>query len=109
MLIDRRSAAYEGFPAMGTLAMALMEHTGMRRYIDSMCTYDRARRILSSGMAVKAMLGPIFGTKHKSPLSSISLFYSAPPTEPLFGPKVDHDALNDSASECRWPRSSSTT
>ena len=97
MKIQYETESYEGFPAMGTLAMALMEHTGIREYIDSMCVFDPSRRILSPGMAVKAMIGPIFGTKHKSPLCNIGLFYAAAPTCLLFGQKVERECLNDSA------------
>lgn len=97
MKIEYETETYEGFQAMGAFAMAMMESTGIREYIDSMCDYDPARRSLSPGMAVKAMLGPIFGFKHKSPLANISLFYSSAPTDLLFGPKVGRDCLNDSA------------
>jgi transposase len=90
-------AGHDGFPAAGALAMALMEATGIREYIDSMCDYDRSRRTLSPGMAVKAMMGPIFGYKHKSPLANIELFYSSAPVDLLFGSKVEQGSLNDSA------------
>jgi len=97
MKIEDETETYEGFQAMGALAMAMMESTGIREYIDSMCDYDAARRNLSPGMAVKAMLGPIFGFKHKSPLASINMFYSSAPVDKMFGPKVRHSGLNDSA------------
>ena len=97
MKIEYGDGEYEGFQAMGALAMAVMESTGIREYIDSMCDYDEARRIMSPGMAVKAMLGPIFGFRHRSPLANINLFYSTAPTDLLFGPKVSSDTMNDSA------------
>jgi transposase len=94
---EEETETYEGFQAMGALAMAMMESVGIREYIDSMCAHDAARRILSPGMAVKAMLGPIFGFKHKSPLANIRMFYSSAPTDLMFGPKVEKSCLNDSA------------
>ena len=97
MKIIQDTETHEGFPAMGALAMALVEETGMREYIDSMCKYDNARRNLSPGMAVKAMIGIIFGFRYKSPLSNIFLSYSSAPTDLLFGPRVGRDCLNDSA------------
>jgi len=97
MKIDYETETYEGFPAMGAFAMALTESVGIREYIDSMCDYDEARRILSPGMALKAMLGLLFGFKHKAPLANIPLFYSSAPTDLLFGPKVERSCLNDSA------------
>jgi transposase len=97
MNIEYEDETYEGFQAMGAFAMALMESTGIREYIDSMCKYDGSRRIMSPGMAVKAMLGPIFGYKHKSPLANIHMFYSSAPADLLFGPKVTPETMNDSA------------
>jgi transposase len=97
MWIQYETDMYEGFQAMGAFAMAVMESVGIREYIDSMCRYDPARRALSPGMAVKAMLGPIFGYRHKSPLSNIELFYASAPTDLLFGPKVGRENLGDSA------------
>jgi transposase len=97
MEIEHGVETYEGFQAAGLLAMALMEATGIREYIDSMCTYDKARRTLSPGMAAKAMIGPIFGYGCKTPLMNIRKMYPSAPVDLMFGPKVEHESLNDSA------------
>ena len=67
MKIHYKTRRREKFPAMGAVAVAVMEHTGMRAYIDSMCVYDRARRGVSPGTAVEIMAAVILGYRCKAP------------------------------------------
>ncbi|MDR1404924.1 MAG: IS1634 family transposase [Candidatus Methanoplasma sp.] len=97
MRIDLREETYEGIPAASALAMAVMEETGIRAYIDSIADYDRGQRMLSPGMAIKAMLGPVFDSRRKYALMNVGLFYHSAPTDLLFGEKVGHENLNESA------------
>lgn len=87
---------YEGLPASSAIAMAVMERSGMRALIDSTVEWD-GRRKLSPGMAVKAMIGPIFDARKKMPLSGVRFFYGAAPTDLLFGEDVTVESLNDNA------------
>jgi transposase len=96
MRIIRKERAYEGLPASSAVAMAVMETSGIRALIDKSVEYDRERR-LSPGMAVKAMIGPIFDGRKKLPLSGVRYFYNAAPADILFGKGVDKASLNDNA------------
>ena len=66
-----RREDYSGIPASSALAMALMESSGIRKMIDDACEYD-GQRLLTPGNAVKAMIGPIFDARKKSPLRMLS-------------------------------------
>jgi len=88
---------YEGLPASSAVAMTVMERSGIRRLIDSLVEYDRGQRKLSPGMAVKAMIAPIFDMRKKMPLSGIRHFHRATPTDLFFGKNVSVEGLNDSA------------
>jgi hypothetical protein len=96
MRIIRKERAYEGLPAGSAVAMAVMETSGIRALIDKNVEYDRERR-LSPGMAVKAMIGPIFDGRKKLPLSGVRYFYNAAPADILFGKGVERASLNDNA------------
>ena len=63
LFINHNRLRYEGLPATMAVGMALMEVTGIRAHIDSRCRFDRGRRTLTPGMAVKAMIGPIFNLR----------------------------------------------
>lgn len=76
--------------------MAVIETSSIRALIDKNVEYDRERR-LSPGMAVKAMIGPIFDGRKKLPLSGVRYFYNVAPADILFGKGVDKVSLNDNA------------
>jgi len=94
--INYETRRREEFPVMGALAAAVMEHTGMREHIDSMCEYDRARRNVSPGTAVEIMLSIIFGYVYKAPLSCIDELLDSAPVDQLFGPGAASVRLGDS-------------
>lgn len=89
------ATVYESVPASSAMAMAVMERSGIRALIDSLVKHDDQRR-LSPGMAVKAMIGPIFDSRKKMPLSGVREFYKGAPVDMLFG-DVDECSLNDHA------------
>ena len=91
-----RREDYSGIPASSALAMALMESSGIRQMIDDACEYD-GQRLLTPGNAVKAMMGPIFDARKKSPLSKIHTFYHSAPVRRLFGRRLNEQSLNDQA------------
>lgn len=91
-----RREDYSGIPASSALAMALMESSGIRQMIDDTCEFD-AQRLLTPGNAVKAMMGPIFDARKKSPLSKINTFYHSAPIRRLFGKRLNEQSLNDQA------------
>jgi transposase len=92
----RKGRKYEGLPASSAVAMAVMEQSGIRALIDSLVKHDDQRK-LSPGMAVKAMIGPIFDSRKKMPLTGIRHFFNAAPTDLLFGKGVERESLNDNA------------
>ncbi|MDR1954533.1 MAG: IS1634 family transposase [Candidatus Methanoplasma sp.] len=91
-----KADVYEGSPASSMIAMAVMEQSGIRRLIDSLVEYDDQRR-LSPGMAVKAMIAPIFDSRKKMPLTGIRHFHNGAPLDLLFGKDVTIESLNDNA------------
>lgn len=95
MKINVRARQYEGIPAASALGMAVMESSGIRQLIDDRCEWDRDQRKLSPGMAVKAMIGPMFKGNRRRPLYKIDLFYQSAPIDLLFGRDVTHPSLND--------------
>jgi transposase len=97
MEIDIGTDSDNGIPAASALAMAVMESTGIRKLIDDVCIWDRKQRILSPGMAVKAMIGPIFDVSNKLPLYNLSIFYETSPVDILFGKRVTVPSLGDRA------------
>ena len=97
MRISHRGEEYEGIPASNAIGMAIFEASGMRSLIDQRCRYDPEKRILSPGMAVKALIGPTFNITKKYPLYQVHSAYTAAPTERLFGPGVTKDDLYDNA------------
>lgn len=97
MKINLNARKYEGLPAASALGMALMESTGIRQLIDDECEWDRNQRVLSPGMAVKAMLGPMMDGRRKAPLYKVNLFYQSAPVDLLFGDGVAQMSLSDSA------------
>ena len=96
MELEREEHLFEGLPASSAVAMAVMEHSGIRRLIDKLVEYDD-QRVLSPGMAVKAMIGPIFDDRKKLPLSGIRYFYNGAPADLLFGKDIEQESLNDNA------------
>lgn len=97
MRIGHRTVQYEGIPAPSAIGMALFESSGMRKLIDDRCSFDPARRILSPGMVVKALIGPTFNIRNKYPLYLVNKAYSSAPVDRLFGPSVQRDDLYDNA------------
>lgn len=95
MRININARRYEGIPAASALGMALMESTGIRQLIDDTCEWDRDQRKLSPGMAVKAMIGPLFKGDRRRPLYKVDLFYQNAPIDLLFGDDVTLSGLND--------------
>lgn len=95
MRININARRYEGIPAASALGMALMESTGIRQLIDDICEWDRDQRKLSPGMAVKAMIGPLFKGDRRRPLYKVDLFYQNAPIDLLFGDDVTLSGLND--------------
>ncbi len=95
MRINLNARRYEGLPAASALGMALMESSGIRQLIDDSCKWDRDQRKLSPGMAVKAMIGPMFNGHKRSPLYKVDLFYQTAPIDLLFGEDVTLPGLND--------------
>jgi len=89
------ATVYESVPVSSAMAMAVMESSGIRALMDSLVEYDDQRR-LSPGMAVKAMIGPIFDSRKKMPLSGIRAFYKGAPVDMLFG-DIEECSLNDHA------------
>jgi len=96
MITWKKERHYEGSPASSIIAMAVMERSGIRALIDSSVEYDDSRK-LSPGMAVKAMIAPIFDARKKMPLTGIGPFHSAAPFDLLFGKNVTKESLNDNA------------
>ncbi|MFA6804296.1 MAG: IS1634 family transposase [Candidatus Methanomethylophilaceae archaeon] len=90
------ATVYESIPASSAMAMAVMESSGIRALIDSIVEHNDQRR-LSPGMAVKAMIGPIFDSRKKMPLSGVRGFYKGAPVDMLFGKDVTESGLNDHA------------
>ena len=97
MRIGHNTVQYEGIPAPTAIGMALFESSGMRKLIDDRCSFDPARRILSPGMVVKALIGPTFNIRNKYPLYLVNKAYSSAPVDRLFGPSVQRDDLYDNA------------
>lgn len=95
--IDHHGVSYEGVAAASAIGMALMESSGIRSLIDDCCTFDRTRRILSPGMGVKAIIGPVFNLRNKSPLYIVNKNYASAPNDYLFGDEVNVLSLNDDA------------
>ncbi len=95
MRINVNTRQYEGIPAASALGMAVMESSGIRQLIDDACEWDHDQRKLSPGMAVKAMIGPMFNGQKRWPLYKIDLFYQLAPIDLLFGDEVTHPGLND--------------
>lgn len=95
MEIISEERTYEGVHAIPSLAMALMESSGIRQYIDDACR-DMVDPccFLSPGMAVKAMVGAMV-ERGKRPLYRVSDYYSTAPTDKLFGPMVGNSSLSD--------------
>lgn len=78
------------------IAMALMEVTGVRSLIDKCCDFDRQRRTLTPGMAVKALIAPTFILREKDPLYLVDKTFASCPTDRVF--RVDRPGdLNDDA------------
>ncbi|MGN0137276.1 MAG: IS1634 family transposase [Candidatus Methanomethylophilaceae archaeon] len=95
--IDHHGSSYEGIAAASAIGMALMESSGIRQLIDENCKFDRTQRILSPGMGVKALIGPVFNLRNKFPLYIVNKSYVSAPNDYLFGDKVAIASLNDDA------------
>ncbi len=96
MFVDHARSTYEGLPAPMAIAMAMMEVTGVRSLIDARCDFDRLRRILTPGMAVKALIAPIFILRTKDPLYLVEKTFASCPTDRVFRVVCPGD-LNDDA------------
>ena len=97
MRISHAAESYEGIASINAVGMAVFESSGLRDLIDRRCRYDPGKRILSPGMVVKALIGPMFNTAGKFPLYSLREAYNTAPTDRLFGPDVEKDDLYDNA------------
>lgn len=95
--IDHHVVEYEGLNALSAIMMALFESTGLRELVDSRCPQDLTKRILSVGMGVKCMVGPVFWNGAKLPLYLVEKNYRGAPTDLIFGPDVRPSNLNDDA------------
>ena len=95
--VDHETEEYEGISALAAIMMAMLEDSGIRGHIDSRCPHDPARRILSPGMGVKCMAGPVFDMGSKLPLYRVERSYVGAPTDLIFGPGVRPESLNDDA------------
>ena len=95
--IDHKGIEYEGVAAASAVGMAMMESSGIRELIDRSCSFDRAQRILSPGMGTKALIGPVFNLKNKSPLYIVHKNYASAPNDYIFGDDVRVASLNDDA------------
>lgn len=94
MKFDDEDHTYEGIPATVAMGMAMMESTGIRRLIDSVCS-DSTVRKLSAGMGVKALVGSMCEERSKPPLYLINLTYEMCPTDLVFGCGVTASTLSD--------------
>lgn len=82
---------------MPAIVMATMETAGIRQMIDDLCTgLDEKDRMLSEGMAVKAMVGAMI-ERGKRPLYQVANYYSTAPVDKIFGPDVQHTGLSDTS------------
>lgn len=97
MKVELRAKEYEGLPAASAIGMAVMEHSGIRETIDRSCQWDCDQRVLSPGMAVKALIGPMFNGIRRCPLYKLNLFYQTAPVDKIFGDDVTLKSLNDVA------------
>lgn len=95
--IDHKKETYEGLNAMSAIIMAFSESVGMRRLIDAECAYDRKKRILTPGMGVKCMMGPVMWIGCKLPLVRVERNYAGVPCDLIFGEGVSASNLNDDA------------
>lgn len=95
MEIVKDERTYEGLHAVPAMVMAMMEEVGIRELIDERCSGpDRCRHKLSSGMAVKALVGGMV-ERGKRPLYRMVDYYSTAPTDLLFGDGVGNRSLSD--------------
>lgn len=95
--INHKSYRSEQFALSSAIGMALMESIGIRKLIDSRCGDSRSDRIVSPGMAVKALIGPTFNLFQRPPLSRVNAIYGLAPTDRLFGNGAVPENLNDDA------------
>lgn len=95
--VDHKVESYEGINALSAVIMAFAESVGLRGLIDAECPYDRERRILSPGMGIKCMMGPIMWLGCKLPLVRVERNYMGVPCDLIFGNGIKADNLNDDA------------
>lgn len=95
--VDHEPQYIEGLPACIAMGMAMLEATGVRALIDRECRFDPEKRILSPGMVVKAIAGPMFDGSHKEPLYITDRVYASAPVDRLFGEDVERDNIYDVA------------
>ena len=95
--VDHRVESYEGINALSAIVMAFSESVGLRSLIDAECSYDRERRILSPGMGIKCMMGPIMWLGCKLPLVRVERNYIGVPCDLIFGEGIESGNLNDDA------------
>lgn len=96
MVFEREGIGKTGMRLDPAVGMALMEELGIPDLIDDACEFD-PQRILTPGMAAKAIIGTMFTHNNKNALRNVSLFYSMAPVGSLFGQRVNLRSLNDSA------------
>ena len=96
MVFEREGIGKTGMRLGPAVGMALMEELGIPDLIDDACEFD-PQRILTPGMAAKAIIGTMFTHNNKNALRNVSLFYSMAPVGSLFGQRVNLRSLNDSA------------
>ncbi|MDO5862493.1 MAG: DUF4277 domain-containing protein, partial [Thermoplasmata archaeon] len=84
---------YTGLRAMPTLAMAVLEQSGICARIDSLVKPDE-QRILTPGTAVKLMVGGLYFGMGRRPLYKFDRLYAAAPLDKLCGKPVEPSNLN---------------
>lgn len=96
IVFEREGIGRTGLRLGPAAGMALMEELGIPDLIDEACEFD-SQRILTPGMAAKAIIGTMFTHNNKNAMRNVSLFYSMAPVGSLFGQRADLRSLNDNA------------
>jgi transposase len=93
----------ESLPVWYAIPMAVLEQRGVCDYIDQEVRKVKKSYVnLSAGMAVKAMVGTVFGNMGYSSLYRVKSLFAYAPTDKLFGPYVKPCALSDTSIGSRY-------
>ena len=85
----------ESISAGPAIGMAFCESAGICDIIDSNTRWDRSQRVLSPGMAAKAVLATMYTHNNKRALRNIRGFHNYGPVDVTFSAYADHDSFND--------------